>query len=292
MEITDSHHHLWTAETHSHFLAAKDGVGPLNPILTYMLPDLLADIEPFNVKKTVHVQAFKDGYPPDESKWLQDIADSNPGGFPHGIVGFCDLSSPDTPKILSNHMKYKNMRGIRQLLTFHPDNKLFSFAAHDNFLTDPTWQQGFSLLATHNLSFDVHAIPHQYARVYEVIKSRPEIPVVVNHCGVMFERDEATMKLWREGLAKLSSCPNCFMKLSGLQIANKDWDNVFVKKTVQEIVALFGSDRCMFGSNFPMDKINASYKQVLEAMEFATAEYTAAERQNIFSNNANKFYRL
>ena len=109
----------------------------------------------------------------------------------------------------------------------------------------------------------------------------------------MFERDEATMKLWREGLSMLASLPNSYMKLSGLQMAKvPPNDFAFIKSIFQELIGLFGTDRCMYASNFPVDKINATYKQVIEAVEFSLADYTLEEKQRIFARNANKFYRL
>ena len=259
-----------------------------------MLPHLLADIDPYNITKSVYIECLKDGDPVDETKnWAQAIADSNPKGFPHGIVSNCDLTSAEVLKKLTNHMTYPNFRGIRQVLQFHPVKKRLCFAAHDEFLTDITWQQGFSLLATHNLTFDLIALPHQFRRAYDVIKVNPNISVVINHCGSMFERDEATMKLWREGLSMLASLPNSYMKLSGLQMAKvPPNDFAFIKSIFQELIGLFGTDRCMYASNFPVDKINATYKQVIEAVEFSLADYTLEEKQRIFARNANKFYRL
>ncbi|KAI6658981.1 hypothetical protein LOD99_14657 [Oopsacas minuta] len=294
--ITDSHHHLWTPDTHSWVKDVKDSghpAGPFKSIQNYLLPEFLADIEPFNITKSVHLQCFMDGDPINETKSLQTIADSNPKGFPHGIVSHCDLTSPDVSQVLINHMKYPNFRGTRQLLNFHPDKKIFCEAKHDNYLTDVTWQQGYSLLAEHKLTFDMHILPRQYLQAYDVIKANPTINVVINHCGVMYERDEATMKLWRDGLAMLASLPNCFMKLSGLAMVHINPDDLVpIKSIVQELIGLFGTDRCMYGSNFPVDKVNATYQQLIKAMEFSIADYTLEEKKNIFANNANTFYRL
>ena len=295
--ITDSHHHLWSTDTHSWLKSADDPdspIAPFKPIQKYLLSELLADIDSYNITKSVFVECLKDGDPVDETKWAQTIADSNPKGFPHGIVSNCDLTSTEVLKTLTNHMTFPNFRGIRQALAFHPVNKKLCLAPHDKFLTDVTWQQGFSLLSTHNLTFDFMVLPHQYTRVYDVIKANPTIPVVIDHCGVMiFERDEAAMKLWRDGLAMLASLPNCYMKLSGLQMAQvPPNDFALIKSILQELIVLFGTDRCMYASNFPVDKISATYKQVMEAVEFSLADYTLDEKKRIFADNANKFYRL
>ena len=290
--ITDCHHHLWAPNTHSWLPAVKETghpAGPFKSVQDYLLPEYLADIEPYTITKSVYLQCHFDGYPPDETKWVQAMADSNPKGFPHGIVSFCDFSAPDTAQILSAHLKYPNLRGIRQLIDYHPIN--ICHASHDKYLTDPNWLEGYSLLSTHNLTYDMHVLPHQYTRAYDVIKANPTVPVVVDHCGVMFERDEATMKLWRDGMAMFASLPNCSMKLSGLKMVRIESDKEF-KTIIQELIALFGVNRCMFASNFPVDKVNTTFKQLMESTNFAIADYTLEEKRAIMANNANKFYRL
>ena len=294
--ITDCHHHLWSPDTHSWLKIVKDSghpAGPLKEVQNYSLQELFADIEPYNVTKSVYLQCHMNGDPTEETKWVQSIADSNPKGFPHGIVSYCDFTSPDVAQVLSKHMKYPNLKGIRQLLNFHPEKKILSEAPHDKYLTDLTWQQGFSLLAEHNLTFDMHILPHQFMRAYDVIKSNPEIFVVIDHSGLLYERDEATMKTWRGGLAMLASLPNCYMKLSGLQMVHINLDDLaFVKSIVQELIGLFGTGRCMYASNFPVDKVTGTYKKVMDAMVFSIDEYTVEEKKNIMANNANKFYRI
>ena len=291
--ITDCHHHLWAPDTHPWLPSkAETGhpAGPLKEVQKYLLPEFLADIEPHNITKSVYIECYNDGYPPDETKWVQSIADSNPRGFPHGIVSFCDLSAPDAAHIMSAHMKYPNLRGIRQLIDYHPVKNI-GHALHDNHLTDPNWLESYSLLSAHNLSYDMHVFPHQYTRAYDVIKGHPAVPVVVDHCGVLFERDEATMKLWRDGMAMFASLPNCSIKLSGLKMVRIDSVEEF-KTIIEELITLFGVNRCMFASNFPVDKVNSTYKELMHFMDTAIAGYTPGEKKDIMANNADKFYRL
>ena len=293
IQITDCHHHLWAPDTHSWLPALIETghpAGPLKAVQTYLLPDYLADIEPYTITKSVYVQCNYDGYPPDETKWVQAIADSDPRGFPHGIVSSCYLSAPDAAKVLSAHMKFPNFRGIRQMLDFHPTKKIGN-ASHDNYLTDPNWIENYSLLSAHNLTYDMQVLPHQFTRAYDVIKANPTVPVVVDHCGNLFERDEATMKLWRDGMALFASLHNCNIKLSGLNMVHIESDKEY-KTIIQTLIALFGVNRCMFASNSPVDKVNATYKQQMDSMNFSIADYTLEEKRDLMANNANKFYRL
>ena len=111
--ITDCHHHLWSADTHSWLKSADDPDSPITPFKLfqkYLLPELLADIDSYNITKSVYLQCLKDGDPVDETKWAQTIADSNPKGFPHGIVSNCDLTSNEVLKNLTNHMKIPKLQ--------------------------------------------------------------------------------------------------------------------------------------------------------------------------------------
>lgn len=136
------------------------------------------------------------------------------------IVGHADLSSSDLEDVLQRHCQFTRFRGIRHMLNFHPDKPQYSEPTHDNYLTDPVWIKGFGLLEKYNLSFELHVLPRQMHRcivVYrvrgrqftlhvhyrsaEVIKRYPNVMVMVDHCGIPYERDEANMKLWREGKA-------------------------------------------------------------------------------------------
>ena len=80
------------------------------------------------------------------------------------IVGHCDLSSSDVESVLKRHCQSNRMRGIRQILNYHPDNMIYSEAPHDNFLTDPQWLKGLALLEKYNLSFEMHVLPRQMHR--------------------------------------------------------------------------------------------------------------------------------
>ena len=116
------------------------------------------------------------------------------------IVAHADLSSADLEDILQRQCKSKRMRGIRHMLNYHPDKPQYSETKHDNFLTDPQWLKGVALLEKYNLSLEIHVLPRQMQRSADVVRQFPGVMFMVDHCGLPYERDDETMKLWRDGM--------------------------------------------------------------------------------------------
>lgn len=120
--------------------------------------------------------------------------------FP-AIVGHADLSADNVEEVLKRQCESKRMRGIRHMLNYHPTKPEYSEQEHDNYLTDPKWLAGVGLLEKYRLSFELHVLPHQMKRAAAVAEKFPGVMFMVDHCGIPYERDEATMKVWREGRA-------------------------------------------------------------------------------------------
>lgn len=115
-------------------------------------------------------------------------------------MGYCNLKSDDVDATLQEHCKYKNMRGIRQLLNYHPDKPEYCEADSDDYLTNPKWLEGLGLLTKYNLSFELHCLPRQMATAYEVVRKYNNLQFILNHCGLPYEKDEASKKLWKQGI--------------------------------------------------------------------------------------------
>lgn len=262
-------------------------------IQTYLPKDYIADTKDFNVVKSVHVQAEWPGDPVEETKWLIALKDTNEQGHPHSIVAYCDLSSPTANDVLTRHKEAGKLVGIRQLLNYHsPVRKDLNLAPHDNYLTDKDWLDGVGLLGQHNISFDLHILPHQHKRGAEVAKKYPNITFIVDHCGLPYERDDAAMATWKEGLAALASCPNTVVKVSAMFGIDPQWTKESVLDITQTVVSTFGIDRCMFASNFPVDKINVSFSQLMDAHCELTKGFTEDEKKSYFSGLASKVYQV
>lgn len=149
---------------------------------SYLLDDYLADTARQNVVMSVHIDAGFDPVDPvAETRWLQAIADKR--GFPHGIVGLARLESEGVEAVLEQHASFANIRGIRQIVNWHPDPDK-SYGARPDILIDPTWQRGYALLKKYGLSLDLQLYPHQMHDAAELAGRHPDTSMIVNHAGM------------------------------------------------------------------------------------------------------------
>lgn len=298
MEIVDPHHHLWDLERNPYPWLKPEtahAAGDLTPICRdYLLGDFLADARHQRLVKSVHLQAEMDRSDPvRETAWLQAIADApGSGGFPHGIVAFADLADPGVEAVLERHCEHANMRGIRYILNHEDGEPVYSGAGRGDWLRDPAWQRGFALLARYGLSFDLQVFWHQMADAAALAACFPETQIIVDHTGMPRRLDRDYLAGWRAGMRTLAAAPNVACKVSGLAMFHHDWTTQTIRPLVLDAIEIFGTERCMFASNFPVDKLHGDYDRVWSAFDQITAAFSADERRALFHDNAVRFYRL
>ncbi len=297
MKIIDAHHHFWKVSRDQYAWLADESLDllwgkPTDLPRTYLPNDLIENARPFELTKSVHVQCFRDPADPvEESKWLQRLADApDSGGFPHAIVVFADFSSPDIGEVLSRHREYKNVRGIRQILNRHP-NEIWHMSDRD-FMQDETWLKNYGLLETHNLSFDLQIFFHQVPDAIRLAQRYPNIPVILNHAGMPADRDPESIRAWRSAMKRLAACDNVTAKISGLGMCDHHWTTASIRPFVLDVIEAFGADRCLFGSNFPVDSLFSDYAAVWQAYDAITADFSEDERAMLFHENAERYYRI
>ena len=286
--IVDAHHHLWDLERNRYpwLQAEPDPEATIGDYAAlrhdYLVEDYLADARPARVVRSVHVQAEWDPSDPvGETRWLQAVADRH--GFPHAIVAAARLQDPDVDDVLEAHMAFANMRGIRQMLDRGEGLDL---------LGRPAWERGLARLAAHGLSFDLQINPDQLVASAELAQRYPELVFVLNHCGMPRERTPAALELWRTGLHRLADQPNVTAKVSGLGMFDHAWSVDSIRPYVEEMFEAFGLGRCMFGSNFPVDRLYSSYSALVEGYGRLTETLSFDERLAFFYENAVRVYRL
>ena len=297
--IVDAHHHLWDLEnekTKYSWLMVKEGeafFGDYAAIRkSYLLDDYLKDAKNQNLIKSVHVQAeHDDDDPVSETEWLQHLADKHNAKLPNAIVAFADFSKTNVKKILDQHQEYKNTRGIRQILSFNADEPKYSHATED-FLKNSIWIENFKNMKNRNLSFDIQIYPHQMEDAFNLAKANSDILFILNHTGEPCYQTDEYIQLWETGMKKISSCENFVTKISGLGMFNPNWtinsSRIFVEKTIE----IFGINRCMFASNFPVDKIFNTFDNYWNSFKEITKNYSENDKKLLFSLNAEKYYRI
>ena len=299
IKIVDAHHHLWdlnNADTKYSWLMVTEGeafFGDYAAIRkSYLIEDYLEDAKNQNIIKSVHVQAeHDDDKPVNETAWLQNLADTHSSKLPNAIVAFADFSKKNVSEILDGHQEYKNTRGIRQILSYNTDEPKYSHATED-FMKDSSWVENFKHIRNRNLSFDIQIYKHQMEDAVNLANKYNDVLFILNHTGEPCYQSKEYIESWEQNMTKLAKCENVVAKISGLGMFDPQWTidstRIFVEKTIQ----IFGIERCMFASNFPVDKIFNTFDNYWNSFKEITKNYSENDKQLLFSSNAEKYYRI
>ena len=289
--FVDAHHHLWDLSACRYpWLLAKGEkrfFGDPTPIQKdYLSSDFLSESARFRPIKSVHIQVGTD--PDDwvrETAWLESL-----GEYPQAIVAACDLSAANRDDLLSQHQAYPRVRGIRQIIGRHRDED----PKHDSdqLIESPEFLRGLQKLSAENLSFDLQLIPEQMHRVAQLLKQVPDLDVALCHCGSPWDQSPAGIEQWRDGLMALADLPRMHCKVSGLGMFNPHWTADQLQPIISTVIELFGAERVMFGSNFPVDKLYCSYDKLWSAYEAILQSYSWTQQEQMLVGTASAFYQL
>jgi predicted TIM-barrel fold metal-dependent hydrolase len=265
--------------------------GDVSPIArSYRLDHYRAESTRWTIEACVHVDAgFDPADPVGETRWLQELADA--GGFPQGIVAAAQLHDPGVEAVLEAQAAFPNVRGIRHIINWHEDAAK-TYVGRPDLLIDPQWNAGFALLRRHALSFDLQLYPSQMADAAALAVRHPDTLLILNHAGMPVDRHDEGFAQWRAGMAALAAQPNVAVKISGLGMMDWTWTVDSLRPFVLETIDAFGVARCMFASNFPVDRLYSSFDTLFDAFDGIVAAFSADERQALFAGNARRFYRL
>ena len=271
------------------------------------------------VEAAVHVQAgWHSDDESEETAWLETLPFGAPGR-PRlaAVVGAADPRDPGCAALLDAHARASDrFRGVRFMTTWHPDRGVMDWIDEPGVMTSTAFLRGFAAVAERDLTFDAYVYSHQLPEVMTLAQEYPQTTIVLDHyappvgvCGPMgrsagrtaAERQDLLAR-WRDDVAALAgSCPNVVAKHSGLafptlghreqgltrqQLAER------VAPLVEHTTQVFGPDRLVFGSNFPMDKSVASYGAVVGALVDLLAPGGPDLLRKVFRDNARAVYRL
>jgi predicted TIM-barrel fold metal-dependent hydrolase len=311
LEICDSHHHLWE-----------------RPPKDYLLDDLLQDLRSgHNVVSTVAVEcryAYRSSGPEalrpvGETEFLESVAKRVAADqtietrVASAIVGHANLTLGDrVAEVLEVHMAASpgHFRGIRHSAIWDASGALRSDAPQ-GLLADDKFRRGFAWLGKLNLSFDAWLYHPQLPELAALARAFSDVTIILNHIAAPLgvgpyagKRDEV-FKVWSRGIAALASYPNVAVKLGGVGSLRSgfDWHERAVKPSSAEIATALrpyfewcienlGVDRCMFESNFPVEKLSTSYVNLWNSFKRITEKYSAAERAALFHDTAARVYRI
>lgn len=287
LPVIDAHHHLWQlsggplyypwlqdAQPHDFFLGDYASLKR-----DYLPPDYRRDAAGHNVVKTVHVEAeCRRDQQVAETQWLTEVHARH--GMPNAIVAHAWFHTPDAEEILARQSEFGLVRGIR------------SKPADEAMMRDSNWLAGLKLLRKFDFSWDLRVKTWELEAAAKVVHCIPDIPVVLNHTGFPWDRSEAGLEQWRRGMKALAACAQMHCKLSCLCLLEGAWNYEDNRRIVLETIEIFGIERCMFASNFPVDGLRVSYDRMFRDFKRMTEGLSASDRRRLFHDNAARFYRL
>jgi L-fuconolactonase len=303
----------------------------LRRAMRYLLPEFLADLNTgHNIRATVFVQcsamyradgpeAFK---PVGETEFVNGIAAMCASGTYGpiracaGIVGHADLTAgAGVSDVLEAHMKTAGdrFRGIRHSASYDSDSTVLGplVRVGAGLYSQKNFREGYAQLAKYQLSFDAWLLEPQLPELIELARSFPETPVILDHVGTPLGiaryqgMREQRFAGWRDNIRKLAALPNVHVKLGGLAMAFCGFPSFLQSPAasstqlagewrpyIETCIEAFGANRCMFESNFPVDKGSCSYPVLWNAFKVLARQYSAAEKTALFSGTAQRVYRL
>ncbi|MGN6144125.1 MAG: amidohydrolase family protein [Mesorhizobium sp.] len=290
--IVDSHFHIWRQKDQPWLVGPMVPriFGPYEPIRRdYPIGEFLQDQAGSGVEKGVYVQTnwAKEDFEK-EVAFLQKTADET--GWPHAIVGYADMTVDDVRPQIDRLMKYKLLRGVRMQLHWHEVPE-YRFAPDARQVIDPAVKANVARLKDYGLSFDLQLFPAQMRDGLELVAENPQTNFILTHCGMLTGTDLATVEAWKEGLRTLAQAPNLYAKLSGLGTFVHRNDPALISLIYDAAVEILGSDRLMFGSNFPIEKLWTTHADLVAAHRAAAVKYSAAQQADLFRNTAERVYR-
>lgn len=291
--IIDAHHHIWRyAKTPWLNGPPKPRIfGEYGPLCRdYLLNEYVADARAAGVEGSVYIQInVAAGDEVEEVEWVQACGDLH--GLPAAIIGYADLASPGLAATLDAQSKCTRFRGIRQQLHWHA-NPAYRFAARPDLMNDPDWRRGLAILAERGLLFELQLFADQMENAARLAAHFPRQSFVLLHAGMLEDTGTEGWSCWRAGMKKLAACANVSVKLSGLGTFSHQCSVALWQPIVREALDMFGAERAIFGSNFPIESMWTTYGRIVEVMRECIAHRSSTDQRAILYYNARRVYRL
>jgi L-fuconolactonase len=275
MKIIDTHQHFWSYDPKIHDWINED----MKVIRKDFLPaDLAPILKENNVDGCIAVQADQTDT---ETQIL--IREANQNSFIKGVVGWVNLKDKEIEEKLEEYSNETNLKGFRHIIQAEPKG----------FMLDASFQKGLSALAKYNYTYDLLIYETQLAEANTLIKQLPELPIVIDHIAKPNIK-KGDSDDWKKEIKAIAQYPNLYCKISGMATeAHWDtWTMDTLKPYIDTVVEAFGTERIMFGSDWPVCLVASSYEKWLKGLQNYFNTFSIDEQASFFANNAIKFYKL
>lgn len=257
---------------------------------TYMPADYFRDADGFHVVKSVYVETEWDpDDPAGEVRWVKSVEERY--GYPNAIVAQAFLDTENVERVLEQHAESGIVRSVRHKPTVTHSPHMPTAGARGS-MSDTRWRAGYALLSKYGLSFDLQVAHWHLPEAATLARDFPDTTLIVNHTGLPSDRSPAGLAAWRSALVTVAVEPNVAIKISGLGIPGVPWSVAHNRDVVLDAIRIFGVDRCMFASNFPVDRLSGDYGTIMGGFMEIVSDLREEDRRKLFHDNAVRYYRL
>lgn len=275
MTIIDTHQHYWKYDPVNYAW--------INDDMAVIRQDFLpADLQPVltanGVAASIAVQADQTEQ---ETDWLLQLADENP--FIAGVVGWVDLRSPQLAERLQHYAQFSKLKGFRHVLQ----------GEEPSFMLQSSFVNGIAQLQAHGFAYDILIFPQHLPAALQLVQQFPEQRFVIDHLAKPYIK-QGLIGEWASGMKALAAHTNVYCKISGMvtEADWRKWSAADLHPYIDTVVQAFGTNRCMFGSDWPVCLVAAAYDKWLQTVQDFFAGFSTEEQAMVFAGNAKHFYQI
>ena len=284
LQIADAHQHFWDPRVNYHpWLCDEPPIafryGDYSALRRPYLPaDYFSDARGHEVVRTVYVETEWDPRDPlGETAWVDRLRRET--GFPTVMVVQAWLDRDDVARVLERQAAFAFVRGIRH-------------KPKSGAMREPHWRAGYSLLERFGLRFDLQAPWSELGDAVDLCCAFPATQLVLNHTGLPADRSAPGIAGWTRALRALAECPNAAIKISGLGVPGERWTPELNREVVLRAIEIFGVERAMFASNFPVDSLCARFDEIYGGFREIVRDFPLVEQRMLFHDNAVRIYAM
>jgi predicted TIM-barrel fold metal-dependent hydrolase len=292
VKIIDAHHHFWDPTINNHpWLRELPMIpfryGDYSSIKSPYLPSHYAEeTKDWDVIANITMEGeWTPDDPTGEAIWMQKLADQT--GRPAAHVAQAWLDQPDLEYVLQVYSDLPIVRSVR-----HKPRANSAPGGPAGGMTEHAFRSGFSKLNDFNLMFDLQTPWWHLKEAIDMARLAPQVPIILNHAGLPSDRSERGLQDWRTALAAFAALPQTYVKISGLGLPDTPWlleNNAVI---IQTCIDLFGPERAMFASNFPVDRLCGSFSNIYNGFDLASRHLSVLEREALFFKTAASVYNV
>jgi predicted TIM-barrel fold metal-dependent hydrolase len=294
--IVDAHQHFWDLD-HNYYPWLCDPTpvhfryGDYSRLKrNYMPSDYRRDVGANRVVKTIHEEAWwNPADPVGETRWLETVSADH--GLPSAIVGAAFFDRDDIGEVLTKHAKSPLVRAVRNFPKAAASPRAAARGVPGS-MDDARWRGGYALLERYGMSFDLQTPWWHLDAAAELARDFPRIPIIIVHAGLPVDRSAEGLTGWRRALERIAAEPNVAIKISGIGQAGVTRTLAANESVIRDAIAIFGVDRAMFASNFPVDGLVCTFETIYAGFRAAVAHLALEDQRKLFHDNAVRIYRL